>query len=594
MRDRSHRALLRLLDHSRLLWIAVGLAVALALPSLFVGAAGDDWAHRAVMGGHPPFTDVDPVLYLFRFLGPGAINENLASGGLLPWWADPDVRAAFFRPVSALTHLLDHALWPNSDVLQHLHSLLWAGLMVGCAGLLTRALSGAPRVASLALLLFAVEDAHAVPLSWLANRNALLTTVFSVLAVLAYVRWRKGGGWSMWLACVASLSIGLLAGEATVGAAAWMGAWALTRESSRVRGILALSGPAVVVVGWRLAYDALGFGADLSGLYIDPGATPLVWLRAAVMRWPVLMGGLVTSLPVDGWGLLSYTARISATVAGAFIVLMGFFVVLPTLRARPAARTSALALVLIMLPSTATFPMDRLFTLASLAAALLLAEVASYHGILDDKYVGSVTPASRRTPWMPVVVGLLLWHGPVAAVARPVRCASLPLMGMLFDLAADTAPSDAAVSHQTFVFVHANDFAVVYTYVKRSVRDDLGPRPESVALMSSWWDDVAITRVDDRTLRVVPEHGFLARPIDHLMRDPVRAPFTDGGRLSHIGFDVVVHGVSEDGRPLSADFHFSSPLEDLSERRFLRLTADGAEEWAPPAVGETVVLDGLF
>ena len=597
MLPRLHRALLSLLDHPRLGQRAVLLAVVLALPSLFVGAAGDDWAHRAVLGQVPPFLGVDPLLHLFRFLGPGVVNENMASAGLLPWWADPGVRAAFFRPVSALTHIVDHALWPDSDLLQHAHSLLWAGLMVGCAGAFLKEVAGLPRVAGLALLLFAVEDAHAVPLSWLANRNALLTTTFSVLAIHAYVRWRRSGAWSMWFASLGALGVGLLAGEASIGAAAWMGAFALTQEDDRLKGLLALAGPAAVVVAWRLAYDALGFGADLSGLYIDPGATPAVWMKAAVMRWPVLMGGLLTSMPVDGWGLLPDTARMLASLAGLLVVLAGVYVVAPAVRARPGARMAALAVGLILLPSTATFPMDRLFTLASLAAALLVAEVAAHHGLLDgisESSESSESSAARPSVRMLALVGLLLWHGPVAAAARPVRCATLPLMGLVFDHAAETAPTDDALAEQTLVFVHANDFAVVYTFVKRSVVTELGPRPRGVALMSSWWTDVAVERLDAHTLRLTPEEGFLARPIDHLMRDPARAPFTVGERLSHYGFDVVVQGVSEDGRPTSADFIFASPLEDDRERRFVRLTDEGAVPWTPPEIGQTIVLDGLL
>lgn len=589
----------RLLVHPRLpLWATLA-AVLTALPALFVGWAGDDWAHRAVLGGHPPFVDVSPLWSLFRFLGPGEVNDNMASAGLLSWWGDPLVRAAFFRPLSSLTHMLDHALWPDSAVLQHAHSLVWAAIMTWCAVRFLREEGSTPLAAGLAAVCFAMEDAHAIPLSWLANRNALLTTTFGILSVHAFVRWRRSGDRTMWAASLACLALGLCAGEAALAACAWMGAWVLTREASLRRGLAALVGPGVVVVVWRGLYDHLGYGADLSGLYIDPGATPGVWFHAFLARWPVLAGGQLLSAPIDGWGALPAAGRAAMTGVGAAVVVAFGVVAWPTLRARPVARTAALAFALILVPSTATFPMDRLLTLASLATALLIAEMVDYHGVLDDPEPSDGgppppprPPASGLRMW--AVVAVVLWHAPVAALARPVRCASTPLMGLVFDVAADTGPADAALADQTLVFVQANEFAAIYTYVKRSVPPHDHGRPGGIALMSTWWTEVEVTREDAHTLVLRPEGGFLVRPIDHLLRDPTRRPFSVGDRRQHLGMAVEVRAVTDDGRPAEAAFRFSESLDAPVEHRFVILGRAGVEAWAPPPVGETVRLPALF
>jgi hypothetical protein len=47
---------------------------------------------------------------------------------LLPWWSDPTIHIDFARPLTALTHVLDYALWPGTPALRHLHSLLWFAL----------------------------------------------------------------------------------------------------------------------------------------------------------------------------------------------------------------------------------------------------------------------------------------------------------------------------------------------------------------------------------------------------------------------------------------------------------------------------------
>ena len=584
MRALVHRAL----THRHRTAGLVALAIVTALPALWAGWLGDDWAHRAVMGGHPPFVDVDPIWYLFRFLGPGEVNTNLASAGVLTWWVDMDVRAAFFRPLSALTHVLDHTLWPDQPVLQHAHSLLWGALMTWCALRFVAEEGTSPLAVGLAGLFFALEDAHAVPLTWLANRNALVTTTLSIVSVHAFVRWRKTGAWSAWVASLGALALGLAAGEAAIGACAWMGAHMLTREPMRRWG--ALLGPAATVVAWRLAYDALGYGADHSGLYIDPGATPGVWLQALVTRWPVLAAGQLLSLPIDGWGVLHTPARIAMTIGGLGVTLAFGALAWPTLRARPVARTAALTFVLVLVPFTSTFPMDRLYTFASLASAVLIAEMADFHGVLSID-TGAVR-GRVFAGW--AVLGLVAWHGPLSGLARPVRCAGTPLMGLIFDVGADTAPDDPALEEQDLIFVHATEFATMYTYVKRSVPPHAQGRPVGVALLSSFWTDVHVTREDAHTLLLTPEEGFLSRPIDRLVRDPARAPFTADTHLSHHAMDVHVRTVTTDGRPAEVAFRFADPLEDETHRRFVVLGMSGVETWTPPPVGSTTTLPGLF
>ena len=57
--------------------------------------------------------------------GPPAHNEELRSLGQLPWWADLNLRVAFFRPLSVATHQLDHRLWPGALWAMHLQSVVW-------------------------------------------------------------------------------------------------------------------------------------------------------------------------------------------------------------------------------------------------------------------------------------------------------------------------------------------------------------------------------------------------------------------------------------------------------------------------------------
>ena len=163
----------------------------------------DDHVHRLVIQTWqgkvtlPPLLDTDmrhPLLDTFVFFrGDPALAAEVEEQGLLPWWAAPDLKAAFFRPLSVVTHLLDHVLWPDSPWLMHLHSGAWmvGGLLL--ALLLFRRIQGAGPAATLAFAAFALEDGHGASVAWIANRNALIALVFGLCTLLAHHRWRSRG-----------------------------------------------------------------------------------------------------------------------------------------------------------------------------------------------------------------------------------------------------------------------------------------------------------------------------------------------------------------------------------------------------------------
>ena len=120
---------------------AIALAVALMLPSLSTGLVADDHWHEVMLRSPAPIPALagrrfDP----FRFApGDPAATQALQDAGVFPWTADPHARLAFWRPLAAATHVLDHALWPDSAPLRHLHNLAWFALA------LLAALAGPPR-----------------------------------------------------------------------------------------------------------------------------------------------------------------------------------------------------------------------------------------------------------------------------------------------------------------------------------------------------------------------------------------------------------------------------------------------------------------
>ncbi|MDP7112513.1 MAG: hypothetical protein QGH45_11140, partial [Myxococcota bacterium] len=94
----------------------MGLVCLLSLPTLGFGLMADDHVHRLVIQTWqgkvtlPPLLDTDmrhPLLDTFVFFrGDPALAAEVEEQGLLPWWAAPDLKAAFFRPLSVVTHML--------------------------------------------------------------------------------------------------------------------------------------------------------------------------------------------------------------------------------------------------------------------------------------------------------------------------------------------------------------------------------------------------------------------------------------------------------------------------------------------------------
>jgi hypothetical protein len=97
--------------------IILACALLLALPSLRAGFFADDFLHVAILSGQ--LSSILPVapLVMFRFsAGDPAWVQEMIRKSLFPWWPDLHFRGAFFRPLSALTHILDYRLWATNPV----------------------------------------------------------------------------------------------------------------------------------------------------------------------------------------------------------------------------------------------------------------------------------------------------------------------------------------------------------------------------------------------------------------------------------------------------------------------------------------------
>ena len=502
---------------------------------------------------------------------------------MVGWWTDPELSIALLRPVSVATHLLDHALAPRAFWFQHLHSLAWYGLSVLVVAWIYRRIHPeAAAMAGLAALLFAVEDAHAMNAGWLANRHAIICLAAGGLAFLAHLRWRGSGATGWLLAALAILAVGLLCGEATLGAAAYLVAWQLCLDrGSWRRRLLGIAPYALLVAAWRMVYNYLGYGISGSDLYVDPGRDPLEFLLALLERWPVLMLGQWLQAPVDATVMLPRALQLAWLPAALLCCAALAWLLMPLLRRSPQARFWALGMAMALVPLCAAFPMDRLLVFAGVGAFALLALLAGDCGWLGAAPASSVTRPRR---W--ICGGLLLLHLPLAALMLVGRTATLPLFGQMFRAATDTAPVDEAIQEQLLIFVTGHAFPSAYLPIIRHVEGELVPA--RTTLLANFITDCRVSREDEHTLVLEPEQGWLVDPIDGLERRS-DVPFQEGEIISMPDYSVDLRRVTADGRPAVAAFTFHQPLEDPGYR-WLAWSSEGASPFVPPLTGESLTL----
>lgn len=605
------------------------LAVLLTLPSMRAGWIVDDHFHRAVMiaPSDAPMQFPDK-LDMFRFLdGDPERNRDMMDQGFLPWWTDPEIRGAFWRPVTAITHWIDYQLWPESPALMHAHSALWYGAVVLVLGIFYRRMLGPTWVAGLATLLYAVDDARGLPVGFIANRNALIAAFFGVLVLVLHDRWRSENSKRAGAAAFIVFIISLLSSEAGLATTAYLFAYALFRDRAplahRIRSLVPY---ALIVVAWRIAWSAQGYGVSSGmGLYIDPLTEPVGYIQAALSRLPVLLAGQFAFPPADVSILLDTDYVWVHVLLACLIVIAIAATAWPVLRRTPDAAFWSTGMLLSLLPVCATFPSDRLLGFAGIGAMALIARfleavwsnrrsaTSETETESDDVLVIAPTPSDAGAPGtMPAVAAgqakpfagskvftatnrpqrflaafLVVLHLIVAPAALALRSAYPSGPQHVLDQLTVNTEFDESITDKTLIIVNAPMvFYAAHVYTMRAL-DGL-PVPRRIRSLASGMPSMTLERVDERTLLVRPEWGFVTQLFDRLFRSPQR-PLRLGDRIELTGLVIEITEMTSDSRPAEARFTFDVPLEH--ESLAWLFWQDGAFAWwTPPAIGETVTL----
>jgi hypothetical protein len=571
------------------------LSIALALPSLDAGLALDDFAQqlfvkRKVAGQLPdqPWWD----MFLLIPDDPDVLAAGRSSG-FFPWWAVDELRIRFLRPVSVATHYLDEALWPESWRARHAQSILLYGLLCACVSLLFLRIGGRGLAIVIASVMFAVDHTHLSSFAWLANRYAIISTLFGVLCILAHDRWRREG-WKPGLFLSPLLLItALLSGEIGISTVAFLVAHLvfLDRGTWRARASV-LTVYLVTLLAWQLGYGALGYGSYGSGAYLDPVANPVSFLQEMPYRILVLLG-LQAGPPAPllrSLGLLNAVSELPIWFVLGMMTLP--FVFWAGLRAHQRNDGTLLfwltSCLLSLIPLSASTPGERLLVFTSVGASALLGRLVSVllperpHGRGPSIAVVSIALIVSISH-LPVSAAVVWWECLQASnVARTHNQNRTPRVSVEFR-------DEKALSQQEVIVLNTPSYLHAGRIVRAIVSERRG-LPRSFGVLGTSTEPVTVNRVDKQTLVLTTPAGYLLEPFSAFYRGP-QFPLRQGTRIRVRAYEVEV--LETIGwRPKTVRFRFDAPL-DQGILRFLTWNGESYQETGLPSPGSSIRVPGL-
>lgn len=278
------------------------LAALVFLPGVTAGFVSDDWPTIA-----------------------NSANVSLANA---PQLFAP-VHQNWYRPLFGLFVGITYNVFGLNPTGYHLAVFLMYASIAALVGNLGELMTGERRIGLLSTVLFAINGAHAEPVLWIASANEILAGLFVVLAMSAYVQFRRSGTTRWLLATGLFYVLGITSKETAVSLPVMLVAYdLLLHRSTKWQGVwqkLAASGPFLLLglafVVFRLvngspysmAVEISRIGINLLYyLAVEALALPDNYgYLTALTLWgaepilPIVTVGLATSgLTVGGWMLL--------------------------------------------------------------------------------------------------------------------------------------------------------------------------------------------------------------------------------------------------------------------------------------------------
>lgn len=587
----AHR-ISRLLAWRGFPFLVIGLALLACFQVLGLDTAADDWLHQLYGAPTAQLEGLKPRPWnIFVFAdGDPASNRALIDAGVFPWWTDPQAKLSFFRPLAVFFARIDGWLWADHPVMMHLHSLLWFGLAIYALSQCYRRWIGdsivhcGPAIAGLALWIFALDDARGPTVGWLANRNALIALALGASTLWLHARSlqsdAKGGDKAVALAL---WGLALLAGESALGYLGYLLAHAIwLQKGTKISRALTFSPYLALALAYVTLRNALGYGSFSSDFYLNPLTNLEGFVSQAWQRIPILLAsslaGIWSDIPA-GIGTAYPGAMLYLIPACLFAVGLVIYFGWPAWRNEPVAKVFAVGTLASTILCAGTFPADRILCPVSLGSSGLLA-LSIWRGLQSAQGLWG----RKGAAWALILVHVVISPAFLPARSLSMEYATRPVMRVHQSLPAD----DALEDHTLILINPPSDPQASYFMIYR-VAKGLA-RPKHFRWLFAGATPLAITRLDARTLRIVPTEGFLPGMSERMLRS-VDRPFAVGDEIELQGLRITIEALTDDGRPAKARYHFDRPLED-PHFLWARWDGKGFVPYQPPRVGAPDHLTG--
>lgn len=547
-------------------------AALLSLPFLRAGFFADDYIHLMAIKGY----DVGGARAydLYRFVDGDPLRAKaLVERGPWMWWLDPNLRAAFMRPLPSALAQLDHWLFGIRGLGWHVHNLLWYVALVAAVGVLYRRIFPY-RAAALAALLFAIDDGHAFTSGWVASRYAIIAAFLSTVALYGYWRWREQGWRRGLYLALASYTVSLGCGESALCLPCFLAAYELFSRESWRRRLVALAPFAALTAVYLVVHRLGGYGTRGSGVYFDPIAEPARFLAAAPQRMTALLGCLIGSTPLDMWMLVPET-HAPLVAAGAVATVVFALLFRSTLRAvgddeRRTLSWLAAGAVLAIVPTLGAGPGSRLLVFPSVGAFPVIARVAAH--------AWSASRLERAGAVWLLAVNLVI--SPIGFVGQ------YPLLERRAGHSRATMHRFALSEKRPLITVIRTTDVFVGVYGAGALAVEDQRLNDAWNLVAQTSHPLRITRTGERQLDVEVLGGTL---LDSEMEQVWRyGGVPEGYQAKTRTFTVRVTGTAG-GKPNRLAIEFTEP-PGSPDNAVMVQTRAGLEPFAFPPVGETVTL----
>ena len=172
--------------------------VVLLLVGIVLIAYGSVWSFE--------FVNIDDDLYLTDY---PQIQRGLSWDNAL--WAMTAMEAAFWHPLTWLSHMLDTQLFGLNPAGHHLTNLLLHIANVLLLFAVLQKMTGSVWCSAWVATLFALHPLNAESVAWVSQRKTVLSTLFWLLTLLAYVGYVKKPDWKRYLGMMGIFVLGLMA-----------------------------------------------------------------------------------------------------------------------------------------------------------------------------------------------------------------------------------------------------------------------------------------------------------------------------------------------------------------------------------------------